>query len=395
MQKGNGDMMKRGITAAAAITLLLTSVVAKADGLKIGFLTTLSGSMAVIGQHARDGFLLAVKQRGGRLGGLEAKVVVEDDALKPDLALTRTRQFLERDKADFVVGMIASNVLQAVFQPVTRSGTFLIGVNAGTSIFAGEGCSPFFFSTSWENNQVPEAMGKYAQEKGYQRIVTLVPNFQGGRDATAGFKHHFKGKVLDEIYVPLGNLDFSAELVRIGSLKPDAILVFMPGGMGVSLVRQYAQAGLAGSIPFLSAWTVDETTLPATQDKALGLYSTSQWAPDLANEINAAFVRAFEAEYGYVPSNFAAQAYDAGLLIDSAVAAAGADVSDKEALRKALSTAHFPSTRGDFRFNKNHFPIQDFYLVQATRRKDGKYATTVKQKVFDDYADRQAEKCRM
>jgi len=389
------DMMKAGITAVAAAMLLATSVVAQAEALKIGFLTTLSGTMAVIGQHARDGFLLAVKQHGGRLGGLEAKVTVEDDALKPELALTKTRQFLERDKVDFVVGMIASNILQAVFPPVTKSGTFLIGVNAGTSMFAGEQCSPFFFSTSWENNQVPEAMGKYAQEKGYQRIVTLVPNFQGGRDATAGFKHHFKGKVLDEIYVPLGNLDFAAELVRIASLKPDAILVFMPGGMGVSLVRQFAQAGLAGSIPFLSAWTVDETTLPAARDTAVGLYGTSHWAPDLANEVNAAFVKAFEAEYGYVPSNFAAQAYDAALLIDSAVAAVGSNLSDKEALRKALSAARFASTRGDFRYNTNHFPIQDFYLVQAVRREDGKYATTVKQKIFDDYADRQAEKCRM
>ena len=388
-------MMKSCTAIAAASVLLVTSVAAQAGTLKIGFLTTLSGTMAVIGQHARDGFLLAVKQRGGRLGELETKIIVEDDGLKPELALTRTHQFLERDKVDFVVGVIASNILQAVFQPVTKSETFLIGVNAGTSIFAGEECSPFFFSTSWENNQVPEAMGKYAQGKGYQRIVTLVPNFQGGRDATAGFRHHFKGKVLDEIYVPLGNLDFATELAKISSLKPDAVLVFMPGGMGVSLVRQYAQAGLANSIPFLSAWTVDETTLPATRDTGVGLYGASQWAPDLDNEVNAAFVKAFEVEYGYVPSNFAAQAYDAGLLIDSAIAAIGADVSNKEALRKALSAAHFASTRGDFRFNKNHFPIQDFYLVQAIRRDDGKYATAVRQKIFDDYADRQAEKCPM
>jgi branched-chain amino acid transport system substrate-binding protein len=187
----------------------------------------------------------------------------------------------------------------------------------------------------------------------------------------------------------------AAELTNIRSLKPDAILVFMPGGLGVSLVRQYAQAGLANSIPFLSAWTVDETTLPAMQDMAIGLYSTSQWAPDLANVVSAAFVKAFEADYGYVPSNFAAQAYDAGLLIDSAVAAVSGDLSDKDALRKALSTARFPSTRGDFRFNTNHFPIQDFYLVQAIRREDGRYATTVKEKIFDNYADRQAEKCPM
>jgi branched-chain amino acid transport system substrate-binding protein len=393
--KNMEDIMKAGISAIAAAMLLASSVVAEAKTLKIGLLLSLTGPMGVIGQHARDGFLLSVKQRGGRLGGLETQVIVGDDALKPHLALTRTQQFLERDKVDFVVGMIASNVLQAVFRPVTERRTFLIGVNAGTSMFAGEKCNPFFFSTSWENNQVPEAMGKHAQDMGYRRIVTLVPNFQGGRDATAGFKHHFKGEVLDEIYVPLEHFDFAAELTRIRALKPDAVLVFMPGSMGVTLVHQYAHAGLAGSIPFLSAWTVDETTLPQTQNAAVGLYSASQWAPDLANEANAAFVKAFETEYGYVPSNFAAQAYDAGLLIDFAVAAIGANVSDTDALRQALSSARFASPRGDFRYNTNHFPIQDFYLVQAIQREDGKYATAVRQKIFDDHADRQAGKCPM
>jgi branched-chain amino acid transport system substrate-binding protein len=387
--------MKAGLAALVAAMSLGGSVVVQAETLKIGFLTTLSGPLAAIGQHARDGFLLAVKQHGGVLGGLKVEVIVEDDALKPERALIRTQQFLERDKVDFVVGMITSNVLQATFQAVTESGTFLIGVNAGTSIFAGERCNPFFFSTSWENSQVAEAIGKYAQDSGYRRIVTLAPNFQGGRDATAGFKYYFKGEVLDEIYVRLGVLDFAAELTHIRALKPDAVLVFMPGGMGVSLVRQYAQSGLAGSIPFLSVWTLDETTLPAIGEAAIGLYGTSHWAPDLDNAVNVAFVKAFEAEYGYVPSNFAAQAYDAGLLIDSAVAAAGARLSDKDALRKALRTASFGSTRGRFRYNTNQFPIQDFYLVQAIRRGDGNYVTSVRRKIFADYADRQASKCSM
>jgi branched-chain amino acid transport system substrate-binding protein len=387
--------MKTRTTALAMIMILATSMVAQARTLKIGFLTTLSGPLAVLGKHSRDGFLLAVKQRGGKLGGVDVEMIVEDDALKPDVALIRTRQLIERDKVDFIVGMLTSNVLQATFQPVTESRTFLIGVNAGTSMFAGEKCNPFFFSTSWENNQVPEAMGKYAQDSGFRRIAILVPNFQGGRDASAGFKQHFKGEVLDEIYVKLNQLDFAAELTRIRALKPDAVLVFMPGGMGVSLVRQYAQSGLDASIPFLSVWTLDETTLPAIGEAAVGLYGTSHWAPDLDNEVNAAFVKAFEQEYGYVPSNFAAQAYDAGLLIDSAVASAGAGLSDKDALRRALRAASFASTRGHFRYNTNQFPIQDFYLVQATRRDDGNYATSVKRRIFADYADRQAQRCSM
>ena len=388
--------MRTRLTAAAAAIALAGSVAAgQAEPVKIGFLATLSGPPAALGEHARDGFMLAIEQNDGQLGGVDVEVLIEDDELQPDIARNRAERFLERDEVDFVAGMIFSNILQAVFQPVTASETFLIGVNAGTSIYAGAECNPFFFSTSWENNQVPEIMGKYAQDNGYERIVTLVPNYQAGRDATAGFKHYFEGEVLYEMFTPLGHLDFSAELARIASLDPDAVVVFMPGGMGVNLVRQYREAGLADRIPFLSVWTVDETTLPATQDAAVGLFSGSQWTPDLDNSANAAFVEAFEAEYGYVPSNFASQAYDAALLIGSALEAVGGDLSDKEAMRQALRAADFASTRGNFRYNTNHFPIQDYYLVQAIQREDGQYATTVLEKIFEDYADLQAEHCPM
>lgn len=384
------------LTAAAAALILAGSVsVGHADTIKIGFLATLSGPPAALGEHARDGFMLAVNQRDGQLGGVDVEVLIEDDELQPDVARNRVQRLLERDQVDFVAGMIFSNILQAVFQPVTENETFLIGVNAGTSHYAGDQCNPYFFSTSWENNQVPEIMGKHAQDSGFERIVTLVPNYQAGRDATAGFKHYFEGEVLDEMFTPLGHLDFSAELARIASLEPDAVVVFMPGGMGVNLVRQYQEAGLAERIPFLSVWTVDETTLPATRDAAVGLYSGSQWTPDLPNDANAAFVAAFEEAYGYVPSNFASQAYDAALLLDSAIAAVGGDLSDKDAVRTALRAADFESTRGNFRYNSNHFPIQDYYLVQAIQRDDGQYVTTVLEKIFEDYADLQAEHCGM
>jgi branched-chain amino acid transport system substrate-binding protein len=238
-------------------------------------------------------------------------------------------------------------------------------------------------------------MGKHAQDQGHKRAVLMAPNYQAGKDATAGFRRHFKGEVAEEIYTPLGHADFSAELARIAAAKPDAVLVFMPGGMGINLIKQFAQAGLAGQIPFLSVWTVDETTLPATRDAAVGLFSGSQWTPDLDNAANKAFVAAFEKQYGYVPSNFAAQAYDAAKLIDSAVTATGGRLDDKDALRAALRKANFTSVRGGFRYNKNHFPIQDFYLVKAEKRADGKYQTAVVRKIFEDYADAQADKCNM
>jgi branched-chain amino acid transport system substrate-binding protein len=386
--------MIKTLLAGVAMALALTEP-AVSETLKIGFMASLTGPMGSISQDARDGFLLAVEQHGGKLGGMETEVVVEDDSLKPELAVSHAQKFIESDEVHFVVGMISSNILQAVFQPIAESETFMIGVNAGTSIYAGSKCSPFFFSTSSENNQVPETMGKHAQDAGHKRIVMLVPNYQAGRDAVEGFRRHYRGEVLEEMFVPIGHLDFASELSRIRALEPDALLVFMPGAMGVTLVRQFKQSGMAESLPFLSVWTVDETTLPATQQAAVGLYSASQWAPDFNIKANLEFVRLFKAKYGRSPSAFAAQAYDAALLIDSAVATVGHDLADKDKLRQALRAANFASTRGSFRYNTNHFPIQDYYLVQAEQLPDGSYATAVKEKVFEDHADLKAADCPM
>lgn len=388
--------MRKVLTAALVAAGMGVGFAANAaEPLKIGMMVTLSGPPAVLGKHIRDGFELFVEQQGGKLGGRDAKVIVVDDELKPDVALTKVKGLLELDKVDFVAGVVFSNILQAVYRPVTESKTFLIGANAGTSTFAGKGCSPYFFSTSWQNDQIHAVMGKYAQDKGFKSAFLLTPNYQAGKDSVAGFKSEFKGKIVDEVYTKLGNLDFSAELAKIAAAKPDALFTFMPGGMGVNLVKQFKQAGLDKSVTFLSAFTVDETTLPATKDDALGLYSASQWTPDLDNAANKAFVKAFEAKYGYVPSLYASQGYDAAQLIASAVKAVKGDLSNKKAVIAALEKADFKSVRGDFKFNTNHFPIQDFYLVKAVKRADGKYATSVVQKVFDNYADTYASQCKM
>lgn len=366
-----------------------------ADPLKIGMLLTLSGPPAVLGKHINDGFQLYVEQQGGKLGGRDVEMLVADDELKPDVALTKVKGLLERDKVDFVAGVVFSNILQAVFRPVTESQTFLIGANAGTSTFAGKGCSPYFFSTSWQNDQIHEVMGKYAQDKGFKSVFLLTPNYQAGKDSVAGFKSQFKGQVVDEVYTKLNNLDFSAELAKIAAAKPEALFTFMPGGMGVNLVKQFKQAGLDKNVTFLSAFTVDETTLPATKDDAVGMLASAQWAPDLDNPANKAFVAAYEKKYGYVPSLYSSQGYDAAQLIDSAVKAVKGDLTDKKAVIKALEKADFKSVRGDFKFNTNHFPIQDYYLVKAVKRADGMYATSVVEKVFDDYGDIYAAECKM
>ncbi len=382
------------VTLAAAAGLALTVGTAAAqEKLKIGMMVTLSGPSAVLGQHQRDGFNLALKQKGGKLGGVDTEVVIVDDELKPDVAVQKVQGLIERDKVDIVTGVTFSNVMMAIAKPVFDSRTFLVSSNAGPSPLAGRACSPFFYASSWQNDQNHETMGKYAQDKGFKRVVVMVPNYQAGKDAAAGFKRHFKGEIADEIYTQLGQLDFSAELAKIAAARPDAVFSFMPGGMGVNLVKQYTQAGLSGRIPFLSAFTIDETTLPATQDAAVGLLGGAQWAPGSTLPASRAFVEAFEKEYGYVPALYAQQGYDAALLIDAAIKSAGGKFKDKAAMQKGFRTAQFESVRGSFKMNTNGFPIQDFYVVKVVKRADGKFQTEPVEKVFTAHADSYAKDC--
>jgi branched-chain amino acid transport system substrate-binding protein len=382
------------LMAATACVLSLNAAQAQ-DKLKIGVVSTLSGPPAVLGTQMRNGFLLGVKSLGGKLGGREVEVVVQDDELKPDVAVNKVKALIDRDKVEFVVGPIFSNILQAIMKPATDGGAILISPNAGTSNFAGKDCNPNFFVTSYQNDQNHEVLGKYAQDKGIKKAFIMAPNYQAGKDALAGFKRYFKGEVLDEVYVPLNQLDYSAELSKIAAASPEAIFVFLPGGMGVNFVKQFRQAGLADKITFLSAFTVDEGTLPAQQDAAIGFFGGSNWAPNLDNPQNKAFVAAFEKEYGAVPGSYAFQAYDAAMLIDSALKATSGKTDNKDALRAALMKADFKSLRGAFKFNTNHYPIQDFYLVKVAKRADGKYQTEIAQKVFENYADPHVKDCAM
>ena len=387
--------MKTFVLLAAAAVILGGTGAQGQEKLKIGIIATLSGPPAVLGQQLRNGFNLAVKDLIGKLGGRDVEVIVADDELKPDLAVNKVKALVDRDKVDFVVGPIFSNILAAIMKPVTEGGAILISPNAGTSNFAGKECNPNFFVTSYQNDQVFAVSGKHAQDTGIKKAFLMAPNYQAGKDALAGFKAFFKGDIADEVYVPLNQLDFSAELAKIAAAKPDAIYVFLPGGMGVNFVKQFRQAGLANNVTFLSAFTVDESTLPAQQDAALGFFGGANWAPDLDNPQNKRFVAAYEKEFSAVPATYAFQAYDAALLIDSAVRQVQGNVANREALRAAMMKAEFASLRGGFKFNTNHYPIQDFYLVKVAKRADGKFETQIVKKVFENYADPHAKDCAM
>ena len=295
------------------------------------------------------------------------------------------------ERQDFVIGPVFSVVKAAIFKPVTGGGAYLISPNAGLSTFAGKACSPDLFVTSYQNDQPHSVSGQFATDKGYKRAFIIAPNYQAGRDALNGFKSRFKGEVVNEDYVPLNQMDMQSEIAKIADAKPDVVYVFLPGGLGISFVKQYRQAGLT-TIPVLSTFTVDESTLPAQGDAAIGFYTGTNWAPNSDNAANKAFEPAFEKRFGYVPATYAAQAFDTANLIDSAVRVAG---NDHAKLRAALEKADFASVRGSFRFGSNHYPIQDFYLAKVAKRADGKLQTEIVSKVLSNDVDPYAAECKM
>ena len=384
----------RGLVAAAALTMAVNGASAQ-DKVRIGLIYTLTGPAAVLGQQSKNGFELAVKELVGKMGGKEVQLFIADDGLKPATAIEKVRELIDRDHVDFVVGPIFSNVLQAIHKPVMDAGKILISTNAGASSYAGSACNPNFFVTSYQNDQIFETLGKVATDRKYKRVFAMVPNYQAGKDALAGFKRTYKGQIVEEALVPLKSLDFQANLSKLSSLHPDALFTFMPGGLGISLIKQFNQAGLKGKVPILSAFTADEATLPALGAAADGIYGALTWAPDTNNPQNKKFVADYEAAYHAIPASYAMQAYDAAKLIDSAVRAVKGNLSNEKAVSAALRKADFHSVRGAFKFNVNGYPIQDFYLTKVAKRPDGKYQTSIAEKVLANNADAYAKNCKL
>lgn len=384
------------VSAAAMIASgALSAAPATAAPVKVAFMNSLSSTSSVGAQQARDGFALALKELGGKFGGAETQVIWEDDEGKPDVAVTKAKTLVERDHVDAIVGFTFTNVAMAALKPVVDSKTFFISTNPGPSPIAGKRCSPYFFSVSYQMDLESSVSAKYANDNGLNTAFLLAPNYQAGKDALGGFKSLYKGKIVEEDYTPLHQIDYSSDIARIAAANPSALVIFMPGAPGVNFVKQLRQAGLATKLTFLSAFTIDEAALPGLQDNAVGLFGTADWAPNLDNPVNKKFVADFEKAYGYVPSNFSAHAYDAAMLLDSAVRAVKGNVSDKDAFRAALKKADFRSVRGEFKFNTNQFPIQNYYLVKAAKRNDGKYETQIVQNVMPMKGDEFAAKCPM
>jgi len=389
--------MKKTLVAAGAILALAAGpAFAQSKSVKIGFVSTFSGPTAVIGNDMRNSFELALDHIGRKMGGLPVEVIYEDDGQKPEQGKQKTEKLIESDKVDFVVGYIWSNVLLASLKPVLDSKTFLISANAGPSQIAGELCSEYFFSTSWQNDQTPQAMGTYMNTKGVKSVFLIGPNYAAGKDMLAGVASTFKGQVIgQELTKWPDQLDFSAELSKARAAKPDAIFVFYPGAAGVQFLTQYAQAGLKGQIPLYTAFTIDELSLPRQKDLALGVPGAQQWVNDLPNDANKKFVSGYKEKYKSSPSFYGAQAYDAVGLINSAVEAAKGDLTKKDAMRAEMRKANYKSVRGPYKYGNNHIPIQNFYLQDVVKDAQGELVLKTVETIVKDSQDNFAAKCPM
>ncbi len=361
------------LLALAAASLVCMPAQAQTP-IKIGFMAEMSGPQGALGQDQYDALMLVVERNGGKLGGVPVEIIKEDSQLKTDLAQQLVDKLIEKDKVQIITGISFSNVMMAVHRKVTEKEVFLIGSNAGPSPIAGAQCSPYFFSSSWQNDTQAEVVGKYATDKGYKRLYLMAPNYQAGKDFLAGFKRYYKGEVVNEAFTSLQQMDFSAELAELAAAKPDAVYVFYPGGLGIQFLKQYKQAGLLGKIPLLATSTTDGLTLPAQKETALGVIAGSFWGPDFKNPASQQFVAEFEKKYGRIPSQYAAQSYDAAQLLDSAIAKVKGNLSDKKAFLAALKAADFKSVRGSFKFNNNNFPIQDMYVFEVATDPKGRYS---------------------
>jgi branched-chain amino acid transport system substrate-binding protein len=381
--------------AFAAASLAIAPPAAAQQKIKIGFITTLTGPAGIIGKHMKDSVELAMDHLGNKMGGVPVEVIFGDDQFKPDVGVQVTEEMLKKHQVDIVSGIIWSHVMMAVVPVVTGAGKVMVGTNAGASPLAGKACHPQYFSTSWNNDQTPEAMGKFMQEQGINDVYVLAPNYQAGKDMVAGFKRFYKGRIVEEIFTTPGQQDYQAEITQLRAKGPKAAFVFYPGGMGVQFVRQYFQAGLRERIPLYSVFTVDETTLPALKESAIGQWETKFWSPDLNVPTSKRYVADFRKKYGYTPSFYGAQSYDGMMLIDSAVRMNKGSLANTRAVVAAMRKAEYDSIRGPFKWNVNQHPIQDFYLLRAEKGGPDGVEMKIQKKVFDDHKDSYYQDCKM
>ncbi|MCZ4282686.1 ABC transporter substrate-binding protein [Kiloniella laminariae] len=380
--------MKKFVSAGAFALMAATSMTALPAfaETKVGMITTLSGGGSHLGIDVRDGFMLAIEQSKS-----DVEVIIRDDARKPELAKSLANEMLQKEKVDILTGIIWSNLAMAVIPEVVRGGTVYLSPNAGPSALAGKLCNENYFNVAWQNNNLHEAMGAYMKKEGLKAPFIVAPNYPAGVDALTGFKSYF-GEVEGELFTKLGQTDYAAEIAQIKASKADSVFFFLPGGMGISFMKQYGGAEV-GLPVFGPAFSFDEVILGAVGDAAIGVKNTSQWAYDMDNAANVAFVKSFKEKYGRTPTLYASQGFDTANLMLSALAKAAP--SDAEAFRAAMKAAEFESVRGAFKFGSNNHPIQNIYIREVVAGADGKPTNKLAGIAIENLQDAYVSECKM
>ena len=379
------------LSKMALISLLISVIAAisnaAAADTKVGMITTLSGGGAGLGIDVRDGFMLAIEQSGRN----DIDVIIEDDQRKPDIAVQIADKMVQSEKVDILTGIIWSNLAMAVVPSVTAQGKIYLSPNAGPSLLAGAGCHPNYFNVAWQNDSLHNGGGAYAQSEGYKNVFIMAPNYPAGIDALNGFKALYEGNVASEVYTKLGQTDYASEIAQIRASGADAVYFFLPGGMGISFLKQYSGSGV--DIPVIGpAFSFDQGILQAVGAAALGVRNTSQWNKDIDTPTNKAFVSSFLKRYDRLPSLYASQGFDTANLLLSALDKA--NTSDSEGFLSALKEANFTSVRGDFKFGPNNHPIHDVYIREVVKEGDV-FTNKIIGKVLNDHGDPYAKNCKM
>jgi branched-chain amino acid transport system substrate-binding protein len=391
-------MLKK--TGLAALGLALMASSALAADIKIGYVTTLTTPAAVIGADVKDAVDLAMEQLGGKMGGKTVEIIFEDDGFKPEIGKQKTDKLVQQDNVPIVAGYLWSNVLLASMKSVFDANKILISSNAGPSPIAGRLCNENFFSTSWQNDQTPMAMGEVLNQQGVKSIYLMGPNYAAGKDMLAGVERTFKGEIKGKDLTKWPDqLDFSAELAKAKASGAEAIFVFYPGKAGGAFIQQYQQAGLKDVMDLYTVFTVDAIALPKLQaaklEGVMGSRMTQFWDPTLDNETNKNFVESFRKKYNRYPSFYAAQAFDSINFIASGVEAVGGDMSKMDELRAALKSANYNSVRGKYTYGNNGMPIQNFYLREVVADAEGNWTTKMVKTVFENHQDPYAAECKL
>jgi branched-chain amino acid transport system substrate-binding protein len=388
--KARNVLLGLALIAAAATSIA-------ADKVKIGFVSTLSGPSAALGVDIRDAFMLYVKLNGGKLGGLPADVIVNDDQFKPDVARQLFERNVKRDKVDFMTGVVFSNIMLAALPEAIDNNVIYVSPNAAPSPMAGKDCNPLFFAVSWPNDAYHEAAGAFANQRNLKSVYLIAPNYQAGKDSLAGFKRTFKGQVLGENYTKLGQLDYAAELAEVRAAKPQVLYIFLPGGMGINFIKQFVGAGLGKeTMLLLPGFSADQDVIGPVGPAMAGLFNTAHWSPDFDNAANKKFVAEFQKEYKRVPTLYASQGYDAAQLISATVRDVKGKLEDKEAVRKAMRAAKFDSVRGPFKFNVNQYPIQNYYVrTIGSDGHGGLINKSFNEPILKDHGDAYSQACHM